>query len=66
MAIGGRELDDTPVVVLEIGEENGALRVGDGVDEENERIAEEKRELCAEDALSRVVQCAFGVGGDAW
>lgn len=65
MAIGGSELDDAAVVVLEIGKQNGALRVGDRVDEENEGIAEEKRELCAEDALPRVAQRALGVGGDA-
>ena len=58
-------MNDTPVVVLEVGEKNGTLRVGNGVDEENEGIAEEERKLCGEQPLSCAAQHVLGVGGDS-
>lgn len=60
-----REMERAAVVILEVDEEKRALGVGDGIDEEDESVAEQERELGVEHSLPVVAQRELGVGGDA-
>ena len=58
-------MERAAVVVLEVDEEKRALGVGNGIDEEDESVAEQERELGVEHSLPVVAQRVLGVCGDA-